>query len=496
MWEAIEQNRRRSWVLIGAMGLTLLILGYLIGAALFADFGADRPSIGRTTGFPQAQGDGIRYFTWLDEPSRLLNGGGLIGMGVALCVFIISVSVAFLAGARLLLRIAGARETDKVGAPQLWNVVEEMTIASGLPGMPRVFIVDDNAPNAFAVGMKPDVAAVAVTQGLLRKLNRDELQGVIAHEVAHINNYDVRFMTLASVLLGSIVMISEVFLRSLWFGAGSRSSSSKSGGQARLVMLVVAIVFAIVAPIMARLLFFACSRRREYLADACAAQYTRYPPGLASALRKIGGISSEKSDVNKSLAPMYIVNPLQARALTTVFATHPPLEKRIAILNGMAGAGLMDYESAYKNVMGQQNQCLGAATLKNETRMKMRSPTPDIEPKAGAVDRAREALDVLNRAAGFLILPCACGVRIKVPPRFKRDSIRCPRCGKASDVPKADDRRGPAAPGEPKEAVFRRRGDGWESFKCACDRTIQLSPAFVADRVSCKHCGRHIRIEG
>lgn len=494
MWEAIEQNKRRSWVLIGAMGLILLVLGFLIGAALFADFDSDRPSLARPHDMRQLPGEESRYFTWLDEPASLLNGGGLIGMGIALCVFLISVSVAFLTGAKLLLHIAGARETEKLDAPRLWNVVEEMTIASGLPARPRVFIVDDSAPNAFAVGMKPDVAAVAVTRGLLAKLNRDELQGVIAHEIAHINNYDVRFMTLASVLLGSIVMISEGFLRALWYGAGSRSSS-RSDSKGKGFLMLIAVIFAIIAPLMARVLFFACSRRREYLADACAAQYTRYPPGLASALRKIGRAASDKSDVNKSLAPMYIVNPLQARALTTVFATHPPLEKRIAVLSAMSGAGLPDYESAYKSVMGEQDQCLGAKTLKDQTRIKMRPPTPDIEPKSGAVERAREALDLFNRAAHYLILPCACGLRIKVPPRLERNAVRCPRCGKQCEVPRADAPKTPPAEGEPAQPVYRRRDKGWDSFKCACNHTIQLSPAFVADRVSCKNCGRHIRVE-
>ncbi len=210
-----------------------------------------------------------------------------------------------------------------------------MKISAGLPTMPKIYIINEVAPNAFATGIKPENSAVAVTAGLLARLNRDELQGVIAHEVSHIVNRDVMFMTFAGIMLGSIVLISEVFLRSLWFGGGRYSSkSSKSSGQGQMIIMIVAIVFAILAPILAQLLYFAISRKREYLADASAVRYTRYPEGLASALEKISDNTIELKTANKVTAPMYIVNPLKPKGqkLSDLTSTHPPISERIRIL--------------------------------------------------------------------------------------------------------------------------------------------------------------------
>ena len=198
---------------------------------------------------------------------------------MALVIWLIMALVALIGGDSVLLHTAGAYHIDKEDAPRHLNVVEEMTIASSLGSMPRVYIIEDDAPNAFAVGRNPEKAAVAVTSGLLKRLTRDELQGVVAHEIGHIRNLDVRFMTLAAVMVGSIVLLSEVFMHYLWFGGGRRSSSRKGGGQAQIILLVVGILAAILAPIVARMLYFACSRRREYLADASAAQFTRFPDG-------------------------------------------------------------------------------------------------------------------------------------------------------------------------------------------------------------------------
>lgn len=475
MWEAIQQNKRRSWMLIGIMGLLLLALGYAVGGALFIyDSGPD-----------------AAQFDLLSAPGPwigVLAAAGL-WLGMTLC--------ALFAGDAILLRSAGAHEVQKEDAPRLWNVVEEMTIASGLPAIPRVYIIDDEKPNAFAVGRDPKKAAVAVTAGMLKRLTRDELQGVVAHEIGHIHNQDVRFMTLASVMVGSIVLISEVFLRSLWFGGGRRRSSSSKGGQAQVILLVFAILLAIFAPIAARLLFFACSRRREYLADACSARFTRYPDGLASALEKIGAEATlgKAKKSSKGLAPLYIVNPLQSRSASGAFSTHPPLTKRIGILRSMAGgAGYVDYEAAYRKVCGNRSACLDGAFLSKETHVGARKANPEPKPKEDTVQRAREALDVINRAAGFLMIPCGCGMRIKLPPQMTLDALKCPRCGRSHDVPKATpDTDAPRGEAEG-PATYRRKGTGWESFRCACGQTIQLSPAFSAERVSCKICGRHVKV--
>ena len=462
MWEAIRSNRRRSWWLIAIMGVLLVCLGTAIGLVVI---------------YPD---------------------GALLGAGIALLVWLVLWLITVSQGENILLSLAKARRIERADAPQLWNVVEEMTIASGLKSMPKVYIIDDKAPNAFAVGRRPERAALAVTAGLLKRLNRDELQGVIAHEIGHIHNLDVRFMTMASVMLGSIVLIADGFLRALWYGGGGRRSrsSSRGGGQAQLIILGVAVLLAILAPLCAQLLYFACSRRREYLADASAARFTRYPPGLAAALEKISRRAGQTKSTNRAVAPLYVVNPLQAKAKFSLFSTHPPTEKRVQILRSMGGrAGYADYEAAYRNVHGGKRGCIGAATLESNDSVAARAATPEPAAKQQAVERAREVTDLLDRIANLILIPCLCGVRIKVPPNLKRDTVACPRCGRAHAVPRVES--ATAKPGQaPRAMRYVRKGGGWESFKCSCGHGIQLSPIFSAPYLNCPKCRCRIEIVG
>ena len=265
-----------------------------------------------------------------------LRGGAFVG----LCVWGVLLLVHLMGGESVLLASANAREVSHEDAPQLYNVVEEMRIAASLPAMPRVYIIDTPVPNAFAVGLKPERACVAITAGLLERLSRDELQGVVAHELGHIANRDTLFMTLAGVTLGAIVLLADFGMRMLFSGGGGRrlSSNNKNGGAAMAVLMVVAIVLAILAPLLARLLYFACSRQREYLADASDAQYTRLPSALANALRKSSTQQDPKQiPVNRVVAPMYAINPLAAAGSASIFGTHPPTEERIRRLLEMQG---------------------------------------------------------------------------------------------------------------------------------------------------------------
>ena len=481
MWEAISSNRRRSWLLIGLMGLILISLGAVIGLAII-------PPVGN------------HYFQQSDQPGLDPYVTGLYGAGIALLIWLIMWAVAAGGGDSILLSAAGARPIKKSYAPQLWNTVEEMTIASGLGQMPKVYVIDDEAPNAFAVGYRPGRAAVAVTSGLLRRLNRDELQGVIAHEIGHVRNLDVRFMTMASVMVGSIVMVSDIFLHSLWFGSGRRRRSSRGGGQAQIIFLVIAIIAAVLAPLCAQLLYFACSRRREYLADASAARFTRYPEGLASALSKISRKGGEVKKVNRVVAPMYIVNPLQARAAVGLFSTHPPIDKRVKILRSMGGrAGFADYEAAFRQLEGKKAHCIGARTLASDQSVTARQPSAKPDSKQDAIERAREVGDLLAGLADFLFITCTCGVRLKIPPNFKQPSLSCPRCGHKHEIPHAGI--SPTKPaGTPGRTVaqpplrFERKGTGWESFKCSCGHVVQISPAFHAPTTNCHKCRRLIEI--
>src|SRR5581483_8644938 len=244
MWEAIESNRRRSRWIVAGMGALLVALGALIGNA----------AAPRT--------------------------GVVIGLGGALFVWVLLWTVAVFQGDQIMLSIAGAQKIEKADAPQLFNVVEEMVIASGLGRMPDIYVIPDDRPNAFAAGRKPETRVVCVTSGLLRLMSRDELQGVIAHEIGHHRNGDPALMILMGVMLGAIVLLADVFLRSnVMFGGGrrrSRDDKDDSGGL-QILLVVLAIALAILAPILAQVMYFACSRRREYLADASAARFTRYP---------------------------------------------------------------------------------------------------------------------------------------------------------------------------------------------------------------------------
>ncbi|MHC5098167.1 MAG: M48 family metallopeptidase, partial [Planctomycetota bacterium] len=210
---------------------------------------------------------------------------GWIGMGIATVIWLVMMAVSLSSGDQILLASSKAVKVTQEVHPMLFNVVEEMTIAANLPKMPKIYIINDPSPNAFATGRSPETASIAVTAGLLAKLNRDELQGVVAHEMSHIIHRDILFVTLAGVMLGSVVLISQIFLRGMFYSSlGSRrrySSNSSNQGGAQLLMIVVAILFAILAPILTQLLYFALSRKREYLADAGGVRLTRYPEGLA-----------------------------------------------------------------------------------------------------------------------------------------------------------------------------------------------------------------------
>jgi len=239
---------------------------------------------------------------------------------------------------KIVLAVSRARPVTKEEYPHLYNVVDGLAIAAGLP-KPRCYVIDDTAPNAFASGRNPKNAVIVVTKGLLQKLNRAELEGVVAHEMAHIKNYDVLVQTLAVVMVGIVALLSDWILRSFFWGGGRRRRSSKDSGNAGMILVVIALVLAILAPLTAQLLKLAVSRKREFLADANGALLTRYPPGLASALRKLAADTEPLEAANKATAHLYIVNPLKdikrGGAMNKLFSTHPPIEQRISALENM-----------------------------------------------------------------------------------------------------------------------------------------------------------------
>jgi heat shock protein HtpX len=401
VWEQIRSNQIRSVVLTIGMGALLILIGYFLGLYFF------------------------------DSAT-----GGLI---IALVVWAILSLVGYFQGDSILLSMSRAKKISRDDHPRLYNVVEEMKIASGLERMPDIYIIDDQALNAFATGRDPNRASVAITSGLLQKLNRDELQGVIGHEISHIKNRDVLLMAMCSVLLGTIVLLAWYGSRFLFWGgmAGSRrSSSSRGGGQGQIIILIVALVFMILAPIFAQLIYFAISRKREYLADASSALYTRNPEGLASALEKLGASTGQLKSANKATAPMYIVNPFRQKGMqaSDLTSTHPPLSERIRILRAMAGASFNDYDQAYRQVHRGGKGVIPAASIAAGT---VPIATMKLEGEAGElneIQRARETSDVMWRLSNYNTITCDCGAKLRVPPNFKETQIKCPHCGRTHQV--------------------------------------------------------------
>jgi len=393
-------------ILVGALALVLLLLGYFLGEAFL--------------------------------------GSGLFGLLIAIVIWAIMNLIAYFQGSALILSLSRAKKIGPDDHPRLWNVVEEMKIASGLEKMPEVYIIDDQAMNAFATGRSPKHAAVTVTSGLLQKMNRDELQGVVAHEISHIQNRDVLLMTLCSVLLGTVVILAWYGSRVMILsgGSGGRRSSSGGGGNGAAIIVVVAILLAILAPIFAQLIYFAISRKREYLADASGALYTRYPEGLASALEKIADSTVGLRSANQAFAPMYIANPFrkEGRAASDLTSTHPPIRERIRILRSMAGgASFVDYNKAYQRIRNSKQNIIPGSTLAGAAGLvSTRQPesAPDRLPEAQQkIERAREVSATLDKLNKYTALACQCGTIFRIPPDYRGKAIRCPRCGRDNQIP-------------------------------------------------------------
>jgi heat shock protein HtpX len=265
------------------------------------------------------------------------------------------------------------------------------------------------------------------------------LQGVIGHELSHINNRDVLYMTMLAVMMGTIIFLAEFGTRVMSFGGGGQTRTSGrrrggSGGGFALILLVVAIVLMILAPVIARLLYLAVSRRREYLADASSALYTRYPEGLASALEKLGHSTHKLRLVSAATAPMYIVNPLPvagSAAVNDLSATHPPISERIRILRSMGKSpGLGSYNEAFQKVTGRPVGVVPFAAMEAPLQPGAPVPVAPVVPPLSKVDRVRQTTDLLWSLNDFIFIDCPCGTRLKIPPVYRGKRIECPHCAR------------------------------------------------------------------
>lgn len=296
MYEAINRNVWKSRGLMLVFILLVVAIGYVLGEA---------------------------------------TGAGLTGLVLALVIAVIMSFTGYYYSDRMVLSISRAREVAKSEYPYLYNTIEGLSLAAGIP-TPKMYVIDDTAPNAFATGRDPGHSAIAVTTGLLEKMDRLELEGVLAHEISHIQNYDIRLASLAVVLVGVVALLSDWTMRTFWWGGGRRRNRGRqSSGSA--VILLVGLVLAVLAPLIAQLMRLAISRKREFLADAGAAMLTRYPEGLASALEKLTADTEPLEVANKATAHLYIVNPLKEHGgwVNGLFSTHPPIEARVRELRSM-----------------------------------------------------------------------------------------------------------------------------------------------------------------
>lgn len=295
MYKQIGENKSKTWFLFTLFFIIIIGLAWVIGTAY------DLP--------------------WL--------------LPVAAVFSIIQALVSYYSGDKIALAVSQAQPVKKADAPELYRMVENLSITAGLP-MPALYVIPDSAINAFATGRDPKHASIAVTTGAMERLENEELEGVLAHELSHVGNYDIRISTITVVLVGVIAMISDLFLRHMFWGG--RRRNEEGGGQLQAILMVVAIVLAILAPLIGTMIQLAISRKREYLADASGALLTRYPEGLARALEKIGADKEPLEAANKATAHLYFANPLKdyAGKINNLFSTHPPLEDRVKRLRGMA----------------------------------------------------------------------------------------------------------------------------------------------------------------
>lgn len=297
LYDQIASNKRRSVVLITFFTVLIIGLGYV---------------------YSRAMGDETYSVVWM-----------------AIIFSLLSTAVSYFQGDKIALWSSGARPITEEENKYVYRLVENLCITSGTP-VPKIYIIDSPAINAFATGRKPELASIAITVGAIQKLENEELEGVIAHELSHIQNYDIRFMTLVAVMVGAVTILAHIFLRSRFLFSGKRRDGE--GGQLMLIFMAIGIVLAILSPIIAELIKLAISRRREYLADASGSLLTRYPEGLAKALEKIQANDAGQAmpQVSKATAHLFLSSPFSGKSFSNLFSTHPPLEERIKKLREMA----------------------------------------------------------------------------------------------------------------------------------------------------------------
>jgi heat shock protein HtpX len=498
MWALVRANRLQTALLVAVSLAVSVVIGYVLG---------------RLAGMALGVGPRVE--------------AGLVGVEVAIVVWILITVVTSYQGDALILAAAGAEPIEFKDHPQFCNVVEEMALAANLGRTPKPFVIHEQAMNAFATGIRPESTAIAVTAGALSRLNRDQLQGLVAHEIAKIAHGDVLFLSLVSLMTGAVFSRTsrrDTFSRNPRY---MRGSAPMPAGQ-RLARALCGSL-ALFAPVYAVFIAMGVVRKRVYLADAAAALYTRYPEGLAGALHVISGDPFTLVHANRGIATLCTINPFKKEmGIHTPFllgATHPPTKTRIGILRRIhSGVSLGAYQRAWQTETGAKGRLMPEAALKAVRPLPIRAGEHASETATGSAERLRATGDLVRRLHDYLFLGCACGMRIKLPPTYPRDHVGCPRCGRLCAVPTAalltgaaraaaveaaavhadatlegrDTEREAAARERaltaPPALVITRTTPGWMTFKCTCGTPNQLSPSFGAPNTVCPECKAKIAI--
>ena len=473
MWEIIRKNKRTALLFFFIIGFCSISLGFII-FALLGMFMSPFITI--------YQGQSI---------IATIIKSGLFGAAIVVCFWGIGIIISYYNGNSYILEKIGAKEITHEMHPKLINIVEEMVISSNLSITPKIYAVSSLIPNAFSMGIRLEESSIIITTGLLKELNRNELQGVIAHEMSHIINHDLLYTNFAQILLDTT------------FSLGSKKPKlpnnkypNSSSGEGFIIYILLYVVGKI-----AHYSYYKFLREREFLADATAARLTRYPNGLASALEKINDNMKKLSNnkiygfANPMIAPLYILNPLQSGR-----KTHPQVAQRTAILHSMStGADYTAYHKAYKKVIGKDNLIPQAVLDKNET-------ITIKEPESNTSDSLLDENKSSQEESKFIL--CDCSIKIKITPEFKQEEVVCPHCGSKHNISAAKDSL--AAVSLFKKSPFKdeiitakslngrssyiNKPQQWELLSCDCGNLIQISPNLISRFIECNNCGKRIKV--
>lgn len=336
--------------------------------------------------------------------------------------FFVTLIIASHDSKNVFLKLSNARFALRAYYPKLFNIVQEMSIASGLSTMPEIYIIDEDSPNAFACGKDPQTASVVVTKGLLARLNRDELQAVVAHEISHIVNRDILYLLYTSCLLGCMVFISDFVIKFL------RSCSNRRSFNGGAIYIIPFVLISLVLVALSKIFYFCLSKKREYLADACAVQFTRNPMALANALKKIDEEQTYFVNTNPITSAMFIVSPLNNKE-----KTHPPIEKRIQILLRLSSCNIAAYNNSYQKVLGKKSSIVSKKIIDKPSYSKVIpivATTLANQTVQDKIANHREAYDTMLKMENYIFIKCYCDTKLKVPKELKGQKIPCPHCKK------------------------------------------------------------------